>query len=280
MVMAQLHGKMSEDSWVSGEDMLTGMVLGAIKNLDPSLTLSILDKAIPIEGTSTIEMNPPLEWTFWPSWDECEPDVIIEDEGNLCVIEAKLYADFGDGDAPERQLWREWRDGLRHAQKSNKRFWLLALTNHGSLPLDSILRQLESTDADLSRVFWLSWFEVGRAIRRASDEQVGGWRQDLLEVFSRMGIAPCDGFAEVIRDTMALSISDMPWVASRPLPLEILPKQGFADAIAMVRRLDLANSATWKLALGRRVESPGFEQVVAVTKEAFDRGCPEWKLRP
>lgn len=33
-------------------------------------------------------MSEPLKWNFWPWWDTCEPDVIIEDEHNICIIEA------------------------------------------------------------------------------------------------------------------------------------------------------------------------------------------------
>jgi hypothetical protein len=128
--MAQLRGKLPTDVWIASEDLLTSAVFGTLKNLPDPMTAALLSRAPPLEGSRPPVLSPPLQWRFWPSWDICEPDVVLEDDENLCVIEAKLYSDFGEDAPAGSQLRREWTDGLRRAQDAGKEVWLIALTNH------------------------------------------------------------------------------------------------------------------------------------------------------
>ena len=216
VLMAQLHGKLPSEQWLTNEDLLTSAVFGTLKNLPHSITADLLAKARPLEGSSPPRLVPPLNWEFWPWWGTCEPVVAIEDATSLCAIEAKLDSQFGP-----RQLWREWTDGRERS--AGKQLWLLAVTNHASFPEDEIQRQLEGREIDRSRICWLSWLEVGRLLRdpRSSDVSNGwnkdlskvvkGWSEDLLDVFTRMDLAPFDGFCAAISEARSAR-TDLPWM--------------------------------------------------------------------
>ena len=77
MLMAQLRGKLSSEVWLESEDLLTSAVFGTPKNLEPSLTVDLLSLARPLAGSASPALTPPLSWQFLPSWDTCEPDVVV-----------------------------------------------------------------------------------------------------------------------------------------------------------------------------------------------------------
>ena len=58
--MAQLRGKVPSDTWVGVEDMLTGMVLGSLKNLHRALTVDLLSRAQPLEGEAALRLSDDL----------------------------------------------------------------------------------------------------------------------------------------------------------------------------------------------------------------------------
>jgi hypothetical protein len=203
-----------------------------------------------------LALSPPLHWHFWPWWDVCEPDVVVEDAENLCIIEAKLYSEFGEEATAGSQLRREWADGLQRAQEAGKQVWLVALTNHATFPKESIRRQLARASAEACRVCWLNWFEVGRFLRGLRNELVGGWTEDLLELLSRMGLAPFDGFGQVISYPTGL-----PWI-DRVILAEERPRTvgfrgasfhpgiiGFGPAISVARGCVQRGEAQWRLRL-------------------------------
>jgi hypothetical protein len=283
VVMAQLRGKISSDDWVGVEDQLTGMVLGALKNLHPSLAADVFRRAQAIKGENSPQLHGELRWTFWPAWESCEPDVVVEDATTLCVVEAKLYADFGKGIPETRQLAREWRDGSDRADRAGKAFWLIALTNHGSQPTRAIAHQLEHGHADLSHVAWLSWSDVGRAIRQAPDEHVRRWREDLMDVLGRVGLAPFEGFRSGREAGDELSMV-LPWMSSANFRMERLPEPGFATLLASVAAQD-TSTGVWHLALRQRrpdkgrMAALGFGAAVDTAVETAVGGMPEWRLK-
>jgi hypothetical protein len=214
MVMAVLRGKLPTEQWQSSEDMLTASVLGSIKNMDVAILNSILSRAISLDGVlNSLTFSGEVNWHFWPRWSGCEPDVVIEDEENLCIIEAKLLSDFGKGEEGTRQLAREWRDGLKATRKSHKTLWLLALTNHGTIPREDIEHQLANVDFEPHHLLWLSWFDVGRVIQSWSDKSLLAWRSDLLELLSRFGLSPFDGFKEFLAKVASLQIGQAAWLS-------------------------------------------------------------------
>jgi hypothetical protein len=272
--MAQLHGKLPTDVWLASEDLLTSAVFGTLKNLPDPVAIALLSRAQPVEGTGPPRLSSPLRWRFWPWWDICEPDVVAEDDDNLCVIEAKLYSDFGEDAVAGSQLRREWTDGLRRALDAGKQLWLIALTNHTTIPRAAIQRQLAHADAEPSHVCWLSWLEIGRFLRNLADDPTSGWAGDLLELLSRMGLAPFDGFA--LPDAYA---SGVLWLDSVIFREERLGAVGFSSAIAQARALRTASVVTWRLtSLG--AATVGFGPAISVARECVQTGGAEWKLRP
>jgi len=284
MLMAQLRGKLPTDVWLGSEDLLTSAVFGTLKNLPASATAELLSRAQPLEGSTPPLLSAPLNWHFWPWWDVCEPDVVVEDEENLCIVEAKLYSEFGEDATAGSQLRREWTDGLRRAQETGKRLWLVALTNHTTVPEQTIRRQLARADAEPSRVCWLSWFEIGRFLRGLTDELVSGWSEDLLEVLSRMGLAPFDGFGEVLRD-LGLTPTVLPWVNRIILGEERPETVGFRDAVALARALAPLSIPDWRLTVpvSRRSTATfgtiGFGAALSAAREHGQRGGAQWRLR-
>ncbi|UCH86638.1 MAG: hypothetical protein JSU97_09010 [Dehalococcoidia bacterium] len=248
MLMAQLRGKLPTDVWLGSEDLLTSAVFGTLKNLPASATAELLSRAQPLEGSTPLLLSAPLHWHFWPWWDVCEPDVVVEDEENLCIIEAKLYSDFGEDATAGSQLRREWNDGFRRAQQVGKRLWLVTLTNHASFPEEAIRRQLARAGSESSRVCWLSWSEIGRFLDGLGDELAGGWREDLLELLSRMGLAPFDGFGEILSYS-ALIPTSLPWTERLPLGEEKLQAVGFGPALLAARECSQRGGAPWRLKL-------------------------------
>jgi hypothetical protein len=169
---------------------------------------------------------------------------VIEDAETLCVIEAKLYSEFGEDAAAGSQLRREWLDGLKVSREKGKELWLVAVTNHAVIPADSIRRQLVKSGADPSRVCWLSWLEIGRLLRELGDELGGGWCEDLLDLLTRMGLAPFDGFGEAVGAALRTP-TRLPW-ADRVFLGEERPKMlGFGRVIELVRRLSVSTEISW-----------------------------------
>jgi len=244
MLMAQLRGKLPTEVWLGSEDLLTSAVFGTLKNLSPSVIAALLSRVQPLKGSTAPTVSGPLAWHFWPWWNVCEPDVVIEDAETLCVIEAKLYSEFGEDAAAGSQLRREWLDGLKVSREKGKELWLVAVTNHAVIPADSIRRQLVKSEADPSRVCWLSWLEIGRLLRELGDELGGGWCEDLLDLLTRMGLAPFDGFGEAVGAALRTP-TRLPW-ADRVFLGEERPKMlGFGRVIELVRRLSVSSEISW-----------------------------------
>jgi hypothetical protein len=280
MVMAQLHGKLPSADWISREDLLTGMVLGTLKNLDSSIVRDVFRRAVPLHGSEVVSLGASLSWTFWPAWLTCEPDVVVEDDENLVVVEVKLYSDFGPAeDEDRRQLQREWKDGSRLAGECVKRFWLLTLTNHASLPRHVIEHQLSGSYADRKHVLWLNWFEVGRALQHAEERLIGSWRGDLLDVLGQMGLAPFDGFGRVASVAGHLLLGGIHWTSRTVFTEFESPELGFAVTFERLARLDPMPNVTW--GPRRRAATHlavGFGRTLDELRHLNSGGSIEWQL--
>jgi len=278
MLMAQLHGKLPTELVQGTEDILTSAIFGCLKNLPPPLTASLLSKARPLSGSSGPGPQPPFSWIFWPNWDICEPDVVIEDDGNIYLVEAKLYSAFGEDAGAGTQLRREWREGLKRSREVGKAMWLLTVSNHASMPAGELLRQLQGSSADPTHVCWISWSEVARVLANEDAEECKGWCEDLLEVLTRMGLAPFDGFGETL-EAASIPRMDLPWVGDSILGGDAGGSPGFADVLNMATSLhpiSLSTLAQESIVTGMSV---GFSESIAQAQACAENGGAKWLFR-
>ncbi|MCG3771025.1 MAG: hypothetical protein JW384_02205 [Nitrosomonadaceae bacterium] len=264
MVMAQLQGKLPTEDWKSSEDLLTNAIFGTLKYLDASITAELLSNVHPLEGSLPPVISGSLDWSFWPWLGTCEPDIVIEDAANICIVEVKLQSGFGD-----KQLYREWIDGHTLPQSATKRVWVVAVTDDIVMPREILLDQIyvnETSNLSLFDVGWISWTEIGIFIRRLGHREQGlirAWCADMLELLGRMNIAPFDSFdSRVIRD--ACSITDLKqiiWSLNLPEYVKIpitrpqLPAQanypmiGFGASLMVARSWVQEGRISWQLNL-------------------------------
>jgi hypothetical protein len=243
MLMAQLRGKLPSEIWLGSEDLLTSAVFGTLKYLPWTIVANLLSRAVPLEGSTRIALAERLEWHFWPWWGSCEPDVVIEDTQTLCVVEAKLYADFGESELVGNQLDRQWRDGSRLAQETEKELWLLAVTNHTTPPAGTLYRQLARSDADYRRVCWLSWLTIAQFLHQNRECVAAEIFDDLMELLSRMGLAPFLGFGAALETATSLPrLAPTLWQFSTKLETDVL---GFGRALTEASYWARRGSRLW-----------------------------------
>ena len=230
---------------------------------------------MPLVGSAQPRVTP-TTWQFWPWWDTCEPDVVIADDDVICVIEAKLYAEFGEEAAAGTQLTREWCDGLRRSVAAGKQFWLVAVTNHATVPEGIIRKQLDGSGADLSRVCWMSWQDIGRVLTAAP---ASGWREDLLELMAQMGLAPFRGFSETIEHIPKAILTTLPWCDRPLLRVEVPSPVGFNTVLCLCRPMSAGPAQCWRFAGGRSEAEVGFGRALSATLQWWKRGDERWRFR-
>lgn len=194
MIQAQFHRKLPLADWENLEDLLTSAVFGTMKNLSSSSSSRVLSRTKMLVGDEAPDLMGPLSWSFWPTLGRCEPDVMIEDEHTVCLIEAKLFSDFGPDLGSGSQLVREWALGSAYAAALGKDFYLLAVTNHSIIPREAIHRQLQAGSCNHENIGWLSWSEIGRALDEIREGTDAAWCEDVVALLGKMGLAPFDGF--------------------------------------------------------------------------------------
>jgi hypothetical protein len=276
MLMAQLRGKLHLADWATSEDLLTSAVFGTLKNLSGGFAALLFSNARPLAPGPPPYPIGSLTWLFWPIWDTCEPDVVAEDDANLYVIEAKLFAGFAEDAGRGSQLRREWIGGSARAVEVGKDLWLLVVTNHSTPPWPSIVRQLEDAGADPTRVCWLSWFDVGRFLQEVNDPAISGWRDDLLELLARMGLLPFEGFETVAG--YARSMEDaLPWTRPLALDLQSGVTVGFGPILAYVAATRFhPDWRVWAALTTDGVAFSGFSQAAQRAAHWLLNGGPSW----
>ena len=162
------------------------------------------------------------------------------DSGNVCVI-GEAVRGFRWRRRDERQLAREWRDGLRRVEAAGKQLWLVSLTSHGMLPA-AILHQLEGADACLNRSRGQDGWRG--ELSQAPDSWVGGWRKDLLEAL-QMG-----WHLRWLRSSGAgfdvAGLDGLPWGRATRVPLETGRPVGFIQMVEALNALDYSRSTGWQ----------------------------------
>lgn len=98
----------AEDALARDEDLVTSTVFGLLSYLPRGRGLGALFQTL-------VGDHPPTEavsLTFWPEDSGTEPDVVLETQHAIVLIEAKLDAPFGSN-----QLGREWLWLLRRVKQ-------------------------------------------------------------------------------------------------------------------------------------------------------------------
>lgn len=188
--------------------MLTGVVLGAMRRLPDLLFGEVVarrSESVPCcsecvsQSTVRPDLADDLEWCFWPDWDGDFPDAVVSNPEHLCVIEVKLGASFGPDKGRGPQLQKYWDAGTARASASKKKFWLIALTDDASMPMDEIRNQLQGLDdEDFDRVLWLSWTDVAEHLQALGSQADRTEVDCLLRVLSMADIEGFDGFRRAI----------------------------------------------------------------------------------
>ena len=128
MYIAELKGKIPS-SLNNMEDILTSNVFSFFKYSDRKVFLKLFLELLGFDID-----NPELEkaeFIFWPTFEDgTEPDLLILVGKYYLLFEAKLYSGFGDSEDEQRkQLVREAKWGLNNAERLEKNFFLIVITN-------------------------------------------------------------------------------------------------------------------------------------------------------
>ena len=192
MSVAEIHGKISRSgSNISDrlEDLLTSDIFGPLRYMPSAKALKpVLERSQRYCGNNYFKISnnsenvvPKLH--FWPKLTKSEPDIVIEYDNQLIMIEAKFrsgksghFSGVNDDevakyqDASSDQLGREFADLQNYQGVFDSRV-LIYVTAHRTIPLNDINAGKQSlliTQKDHSAIgdiyekntYWLSWFQI------------------------------------------------------------------------------------------------------------------------
>ncbi len=243
MIPALLHGKLTFKQ-ENMEDVLTSNVFGTLKYVRPERgLLPFLAQAKTIEGLpcplgNLASQSVSAQYDFWPKWEHCEPDVVLDIRGSsryLVAVEAKYWSgksskaaeasgdslaetdedglDEGSEEAPDGgenvrrpsdQLAREWTDLVVEASKLGAQPILAYLTADLNCPREEILDSLNDCGKPVPgspspMIYWLSWRELPRLFRYSTDHHL----LDLASLSDKMKLTFFEGIgpiAQVLAD--------------------------------------------------------------------------------
>jgi len=214
-----------------------------------------------------------VELLAW--WDTCEPDVVIEDDHTIVVVEVKLFADFGEDTGEGLQLRREWRDGERRARAQSKDLFLIAVTNQSTPPESALRRQLAQADAPERQVSWLGWQDIARLIAGLhARPDVRGWADDLIAIFDRMALRPFQGFEKAVAYARSIPPAELSWLSYRLNGATPPLRDGFRAAVL----LSDEPMPTWSLLGGGDLVPSGFSRALKEVLAWIEKGGTTWKL--
>ncbi len=224
MLKAQIQQKVpvSLGDWSRSEDLLTSSIFGSLSYYHDDVIASAIGAARMLAGSRPPNLIPPLRLEFWPQHEYAEPDVVLTDsQGNICIIEAKLDAPFG-----ERQLEREWIGGTLRTHDANE-LWLVTVTAHAGMPFDELMTQASFPGCDRERIGWLSWTTIAQCVD--SCPVPSQLLDDIVQLLDMLGLAPYRGVHQ-----LALEVRGIPW-ASRLNWLLSRDLAGGVDVFAELR---------------------------------------------
>jgi len=181
------------------EDLLTSNVFGILKNLSAEAWAPLL----PAELVEDLQ-NGAFAVEFWPRYagegtvaslpavvQKTEPDLVIETDRYLAIIEVKYLSSFGRNTGEsEHQLVREWKLGSEIARARNKQFHLLTLTPFAP-SVEPEVRSLFSHGEVGSSVHVRYWEDVYQGLRSVAHSEhgtiEGRFLSDLVEYLRLKG---------------------------------------------------------------------------------------------
>lgn len=246
MTIAEIHGKISGGGGNLSdrlEDLLTSDVFGPLRYLPfTEGLLRVIGKARLYTDPGTtfyakfgknLRNKPEPKVIFWPRMECSEPDVLIEFEHHLVMVEAKyLSGKSGDFDhenaetVSHDQLAREFRDLLDYRPGGFSDRTLIYLTAHSTLPKEDLEKSHGAMNGEEGKgkfrqnTYWLSWYEIRNAVEELLGEQKDQNKKlvldDMERLLHRKGFRKFEGFEKVVLNT----VCSHPKTIFYQLPLE------------------------------------------------------------
>lgn len=176
MIHSELKGKLPEIR--DKEDALTSNVFGLIGLLPSFVLVKILNKAVNTEDKSfLIDENEIIkELELWKRYEYGEPDIFIETNECIGIIEAK-YKSPKSGSASEdtnsKEIKNKEMDQLakywKCIEKSPKEKFIIFLTNDSSIPYNDI-KISELASESKAKIYWLNWTTVHYELLNLKDK--------------------------------------------------------------------------------------------------------------
>ena len=238
MLHAELRGKSApEDQY--GEDALTSTVFGTLftaGDAGASALSAWLARARPADAATPAwwPIRGVRDYWFWPRLREAEPDLVIELDGALVIVEAKFLSSKSGGGGPPAelagsddegarvsdQLLREWRSLLPRAERGALRgvgghglleasarcerraLVYLVKRSHAVKAERELAASLEAAGAMLPRptLYLLHWEHLDEVLTAAAlAGPVPRWHRELRAFLGHRGISAFRGFGTAIR---------------------------------------------------------------------------------
>jgi hypothetical protein len=216
MLEAFLRGKLSR-SQENMEDLVTSMLFGILRHLDPVHFAAFVRQATLPDGTAPLTSLPTVTdatWAFWPWMAEqgchgCEPDVLVDltltDGRRVTVLVEVKYlsgkSSFDDRlrpiDAAEKipardQLAREWENLGVRSGKHMADAWVLFVTPDIVLPAADIYaaqRELREKNKPPGNIAWVSLRSLWSVVQLDRSP----WLADIRSALKRLDLLPFEG---------------------------------------------------------------------------------------
>lgn len=168
----ELHGKIPQNSsFIYSEDVLTSTIFGNLRYLKSPLLLNdFLSKAKNSASDNfSFEFSGNLKISFWKKFTQKstfqinEPDLVLEDENQVLIIECKYHSPLDENYSPDYNQYMNQL--LRYSSildeyypnKKNRNIIFLTLKDY------DVEELFEKTEKKLSKdigLFWLRWEEL------------------------------------------------------------------------------------------------------------------------
>lgn len=175
MIYAEIKKKIPEVK--NREDILTSNVFGMLKLLPDSILIKIINKAVNVRGEelSRIE-DQKTKMELWKRFEYGEPDIFLEGNTFIGIIEAKYYSGKSGSvyiEEETNQLKNEESDQLAkywqiiNASIKEEKF-IIYLTNDSCIPIKDI-NASEQASGHKAIIYWLNWTNVHYELIKLKD---------------------------------------------------------------------------------------------------------------
>lgn len=165
----ELRGKIPQNSsFIYSEDVLTSTIFGNLRYLSSNSVLkSFLSKAVNLDKQNYLcSLSEQIHFNFWKKYSSKtssqinEPDLLIEDENNVLIIECKYHSPLDENNSEQNsdytnQLIR-YSSIIRdyYSNKKNKTIIFLTLDNYD---FETCLKKTVSKLSSDISLYWLNW---------------------------------------------------------------------------------------------------------------------------